>query len=144
MIIRCTSVDKKIDNSGKSTTDAEEEHLPLLIEAIKQRISWKPFHGTVVKACGYLLNVIVPQIVRQLLGSRGAVFIFFLVLSCSLKNAKGEPGSRDGFGRCRGITYGCLGDMFRDIHVDHGVAFADDPSNVLLLGISLANVSKSG
>lgn len=63
MSIRPTSVNKKLDNSVESTADAEEKHLPCLVEAIKERISCASVHVT-LKACGHLLDIIVPQIVR--------------------------------------------------------------------------------
>jgi hypothetical protein len=37
--VRRTSVDQEIDNAGESTTNSEEEHFPLLMEAVKQRVS---------------------------------------------------------------------------------------------------------
>lgn len=97
-----------------------------------------------VDSSGHLLDVIIPEIVCQLFGRTRAVFIFFFVLSCGLKNSVGKPGSRGGSGRCRDGTYRCLSDVLGDIDVDHSVAFADDPSNVVLLGISLPNVSNCG
>ena len=123
MSIRHTSVNKKLDNSVESTADAEEEHLPFLMEAIKQRISWESVHVT-LKACGHLLDIIVPQIVRQLRGRSGAVLIYVFDLSSSLNIAKGESVSRAKIQESRAITYGCLGDMFWNVDVDHGVAFA--------------------
>lgn len=97
-----------------------------------------------MEASGHLLDVIVPQIVCQLFGRTWTVLIFFFVLSCGLNDSEGKPGSRGGSGRCRGGTYGCLSDMLRDVDINHRIAFADYPSNVLLLGISLANVSTCG
>lgn len=90
--------------------------------------------------CGHLLDVIVPQIVRQLLGCSGTVLIFLFELSGGLI-WNNKSGSQSPSGSCLGGTYRCLADMFRNVHVDHSIAFAEDPFNVILGGIGLANVS---
>lgn len=48
MSVRRTSVDQEIDNARESTANSEEEHFPLLMEAVKKRVSWAYLH------CGYM------------------------------------------------------------------------------------------
>jgi hypothetical protein len=91
--------------------------------------------------CSHLLDVVIPQIVCQLFSCGRTVLVFVFVLSCGLYISNGYPGSREASGRWRGGTYGCLGDVFRNINVNHSVALADDPSNIFLLSIGLEKVS---
>ena len=80
------------------------------------------------------LNVVVPQVCGKLFGGRRAVLVVRLVFAGSLNPAKLDDCP---YKRVHSLTYLVSGYELGNVDIDHRVALAHDPFNILRERISL-------